>query len=179
MTVTACSSTASCPDSSGCWHCGSTLGVCWAACSHTVACHLEINAPALTGSHAVYIMCYAMHSLQHNAIWPSCSSCRQTWRLTCLQSHWPALNADECNENNVSHLLGTVREMLHQLSSAALPLTESVAPGEVAAEQKERTSMAQAGAAPVGGAMLSPAVSGSAQGDAEMQVRGDPAYLRE
>ena len=74
----------------------------------------------------------------------------------------------------MTHLLGTVREMLHQLSTAALPLTESVAPDEVAAKQKEETSMAQAG-----GALQSPAVSGSAQDDAEMQVRCDLAYLRE
>ena len=72
----------------------------------------------------------------------------------------------------MTHLLGTVREMLHQLSTAALPLTETVAPGGVAPKQKEETSMAQAG-----GAQQSPAVSGAAQGDAEMQVRC--AYLRE
>ena len=74
----------------------------------------------------------------------------------------------------MTHLLGTVREMLHQLSTAALPLTESVPPGVVAAKQKEGTSMAQAG-----GALQSPAVSESAQGDAEMQVRCHIAHLRE
>ena len=142
--------------------------LCWAACSHTVACLLPIEVDF--GSHLGDI--HAMHTPQHTVIWPGCSSCRHAQYLVCVQSHWSVLTADECNDNNVTHLLGTVREMLHQLSTAALPLTEIVAPGEVAAKQKEETSMAQAG-----GAQQSPVVSGSAQGDAEMQVRC--AYLRE